>query len=374
MSSVAASQSKGSKSIVDSSTFTFDNLLVRPPRVVNGKAGQRIYVSFATKGTNLPLYMKFEGWCGLGFTDPYIKTAPGVAPSKKQIDDAVSKASTYSYEISVPEDLLPELAAWDKFMPEYVFENRAILLAGSSILEEEDETILKKMIARAYKPIIKYSKKDVEKKYPKMAVCFRRMNFERHTGKMSYTQEEKAKNMVLEIFENGKPKQVKNYDDMKNFIKAKSKVSQLITFDFWRLNDSYGIKVMTNNINALPRQSSYQAPTGNVWDTDGSVSQQTEDNDPYAQNPDDYTETQESAPAEEEASASVEDSEENLEAEIEADASDDDQEKSEELAAEEEADESEPEVEEEPEPVKAEPVKKTVRRTATKKATTAKTK
>lgn len=371
-SSSASTQSKGSKSIVNSTEFNFENLVIRPPRVVNGKTGQRTYVSFAMQTTNLPLYMKFEGWCGLGFTDPYIKTAPGVAPSKKQIDDAVAKASTYSYEISVPEELLPELSAWDKYMPEYVFENRAILLAGSSILEEDDETILKKMIARAYKPIVKYSKKDTEKKYPKMAICFRRMNFERHTGKMSYSQEERAKNMVLEIFENGKPRQIKSYDDMKNFIKAKSKISQLITFDFWRLNDSYGIKVMTNNINALPRQSSYQAPTGNVWDTDGSVTQQTEENDPYAQNPDDYAETQESAPAEEEASVSVEDSEENLEAEIEAEASDEEQEQSEELAAEEEADESEVEEEPEPEPVK--PVKKTVRRAPAKKTTTTKTK
>ena len=365
MSAVASTQSKGGKSsIVDYTAFNFENLLVRPPRVVNGTTGQRTYVSFAMKNTNLPLFMKFESWCGLGFTDPYIKTAPGVAPTEKQIKEAISKASSYSYELSVPENVLPELQAWDKYIPEYVFENRQILLAGSSILEEEDETIMKKMIARAYKPIIRYSKKDTEKKYPKIAICFRRMNFERHTGQMAYTQEDVKKNMVLEIFENGKPKKIGSYQEMKEFVKPKSKVSQLITFDFWRLNDQYGIKVMTNNINALRRSGGYEAPSGNVWDTDGSVSQtdaysSNVDSDPYASNPDEEYETKD-VTADEEGSASVEDSEENLEAEIEADASEEEAEQSAEP-------EEEEEPEEEPEPVK--PVKKTtVRRAAPKKA------
>lgn len=363
MSAIAQGSKAGAKSpIVEQSMFSYDKLLVRPPRVSNGKTGKKTYVSFAMKDTNLPLYMKFVGWCGLGFTDPYVKTAPGVAPSKKQIDEAVSKASTYSYEIAVPEELLSHFQAWDKYMPEYVFENRAILLEASSILDEDDESIMKKMIARAYKPILKYSKKDNEKKYPKIAVCFRRQNFERQAGKLAYTQEEAQRQMVLELYENGKPKQIKTYDEMKNFIRQKSKVSQLISFDFWRLNDQFGIKVMTNNINTMAKQSNYNIPSGNCWDADGSLSEtKNEDTNPYASNP--YASNEEEVEAEE-ASASVEDSEENLEAEIEAEASADEEDASEELA-------DEPEEEDEPEP-EPEPVKTAVKKTVTRKAPVAK--
>lgn len=378
MSSVSSVASSGYKpsSIVDHEKFKYVNLEVRPPRVVKGANGSRTYVSFAIRSTKLPLFMKLTGWCGLGYTDPYIKTSPGVAPTKKQIEEAISKASSLSYEVSVPKELLSELEEWDKYMPEYVYENRAVILAGSTILAEKDETMMKKLITRAYKPIVRYSKKDTENKYPKIAVCFRNKNFQRQAGTLDYSQEEKDKNMVLELFENGKPRCVKTHEEMKKFIKPKSKVSQLTTFEFWRLNDQYGVKVMTNNINTLPYKSDYKPPSGNLWGE--QVETEQSDSDPYSSNPDDvqvqpYDET---SGGDVEGSASVDDSE-GLAAEIEAEA-----ETSEELADEEDGSDADDGSEEEeevareptppPSPEPEKPKAKTVRRATTKGGKTTK--